>query len=237
MWSEFTVNDVRFGDSIAGASFGGLVIHRYQAGSTVTISGGGAGIAKCVGGTGTDLATCTGNWIDLESQGLTIATTSILLPRNDTKENSVAWEANRTAGAGTGVSIKADNIYTSDGYVDTANTYGIQTVTSIDIANTRVLKKFTGTDSNGVIGNEGDELIVDSAETAGYKYVTAPTDIEKSSRGAGLIISNNVQIKELNIESIQLIHPSAVVSSNTLLHGMKLQNFNMSSTLSVTPIR
>jgi hypothetical protein len=237
MWSEFTVNDVRFGDSIAGASFGGLVINRYQTGSTATISGGGAGIAKCIGGTGTDLATCTGNWIDPESQGLTIATTSILQPRNGTKENSFAWEANRTAGAGTGVSIKADNIYTSDGYGDTANTYGIQTVTSIDVAKTRVLKKFTGTDLNGVIGNEGDELIVDSAETAGYKYVTAPTDIEKSSRATGLIISNNVQIKELNIESIQLIHPTAAVSTNTLLHGMKLQNLNMSSTLSVTPIR
>jgi hypothetical protein len=235
LWSEFTINDVRFGDRTAGDSFGGLVINRYQTGSTVTISGGGASNTKCVGGTGTDLATCTGNWIDPETQGLTIASTSILNQRNGSKENSVAWEANRAAGvAGTGVAIKADNIFTSDGYDNTANTHGIQTSTSIDVANTRILKKADGADANGVTGNEGDELIL-NASLAGYEYVLAPTDLQKANRAEGLILSSNVQIKELNIESIQMIHP--IGGSNTLLHGMKLQNLNMSSTLSVTPIR
>jgi hypothetical protein len=235
LWSEFTINDVRFGDRTAGDSFGGLVINRYQTGSTVTISGGGAGNAKCVGGTGTDLVSCTGNWIDPETQGLTIASTSILNQRNGSKENSVAWEANRAAGvAGTGVAIKADNIFTSDGYDNTANTHGIQTSTSIDVANTRILKKTDGADANGVTGNEGDELIL-NASLAGYEYVLAPTDLQKANRAEGLILSSNVQIKELNIESIQMIHPTG--GSNTLLHGMKLQNLNMSSTLSVTPIR
>ena len=235
LWSEFTINDVRFGDSTTGSSLGALIVKQYQTGSKVTISGGGAGIAKCVGGTGTDLASCDGNWIDPETQGLTVTTQTMLQKRNGSKENSVTWETNRSAGViGTGTALKVDNIYTTDGYDDTANTHGIQTTTSIDVAKTRVLKKNSGTDTNGVSGAEGSELIMDAGETAGYKYVVAPTDLEKADRPEGLIISNNVQIKELNIESVNMIHQNATAP---MLHGVKLQNLNMSSTLSVTPIR
>lgn len=235
LWSEFTINDVRFGDSTTGSSLGALVVKQYQTGSKVTISGGGAGIAMCVGGTGTDLASCDGNWIDPETQGLTVTTQTMLQKRNGSKENSVTWETNRSAGViGTGTALKVDNIYTTDGYDDTANTHGIQTTTSIDVAKTRVLKKNSGTDTNGVSGAEGSELIMDAGETAGYKYVVAPTDLEKADRPEGLIISNNVQIKELNIESVNMIHQNATAP---MLHGVKLQNLNMSSTLSVTPIR
>lgn len=235
LWSEFTINDVRFGDSTTGSSLGALVIKQYQTGSKVTINGGGAGIAKCIGGTGVDLASCDGNWVDPETQGLTITTQAMLQKRNGTKENSITWETNRAAGViGTGTALKVDNIYTTDGYDDNANTHGIQTTTSIDVANTRVLKKTTGVDSNGVSGAEGSELIMDAGEAAGYKYVVAPTNLEKADRPEGLIISNNVQIKELNIESVDMIHPNATAP---MLHGVKLQNLNMSSTLSVTPIR
>ena len=234
LWSEFTVNDVRFGDKTTGSSLGALVINQYQTGSKVTISGGGAGAAKCVGGTGTDLATCDGNWIDPETQGLTIKTQAMLQQRNGSKENSVYWETNRTGGAiGTGTAMKVDNIYTSDGYDDATNTHGIQTTTSIDVAKTRVLKKTTGVDSNGISGNEGDEVIVTGNGATDYSYVD-PASADKNSRPEGLIISNNVQIKELNIEAVNLIHPNA---TSTMLHGVKLQNLNMSSTLSVTPIR
>jgi hypothetical protein len=238
LWSEFTINDVRFGDKNAGSSLGALVINQYQTGSKVTISGGGAGTAKCIGGTGTDLATCTGNWVDPETQGLTVTTQAILQQRDGTKENSVSWETNRVSEVlGTGTAIKLDNIYTSDGYDDVTNTHGIQTTTSIDIAQTRVLKKTTGTDSNGVDGNEGDEVIivpVDAINTEGYIYVGSPTELEKGDRPEGLVLSNNIQIKELNIEAVNMIHSNA---TNSMLHGVKLQNLNMSSTLSITPIR
>ena len=237
LWSEFTINDVRFGDKASGSSLGALVINQYQTGSKVTISGGGAGTAECVGGTGTDLATCDGNWIDTGTQGLTIKTQSILQQRNGEKENSVAWVTNRTAGdIATGTSMTIDNIYTSDGYDDGTNTHGIQTTTSIDVAKTRVLKKTTGVDSNGISGNAGDELIISGSGITDYAYVD-PATADKTNRPEGLILSNNVLIKELNIESVQMLHPNAAGVPDTMIHGMKLQNLNMTSTLSVTPIR
>lgn len=234
LWSEFTINDVRFGDKNTGSSLGALVINQYQTGSKVTINGGGAGTAKCVGGSGSDLATCTGNWIDPETQGLTITTQAMLQQRNGAKENSISWETNRTAGAlGTGTTMKIDNIYTSDGYDNATNTHGIKTTTSIDIAKTRVLKKHTGVDSNGISGNEGDEVIVSGNGATEYTYVD-PATADKTNRPEGLILSSNIQIKELNIDAVNMIHPNA---TSTMLHGVKLQNLNMTSTLSVTPIR
>jgi len=234
LWSEFTINDVRFGDKNTGSSLGALVINHYQTGSKVTISGGGAGTAKCVGGSGSDLATCTGNWIDPETQGLTITTQAMLQQRNGTKENSISWETNRTAGAlGSGTAMKIDNIYTSDGYDNATNTHGIKTTTSIDIAKTRVLKKSSGVDSNGISGNEGDEVIVSGNGATEYTYVD-PATADKTNRPEGLILSSNIQIKELNIDAVNMIHSNA---TSTMLHGVKLQNLNMTSTLSVTPIR
>lgn len=237
LWSEFTINDVRFGNKALGSSLGALVINQYQLGSKITISGGGAATAKCVGGTGTDLTSCDGNWIDPETQGLTVSSQSLLQQRNGNKENSVQWEVNRTAGVlGSGSSMKIDNIYTSDGYDDVTNTHGIKTSTSIDVARTRVLKKSTGVDSNGVAGNKGDEVIVSGSGATDYAYVD-PSIADKSSRPEGLILTNNIQIKELNIESVQMLHPNAAGVPDTMIHGMKLQNMNMTSTLSVTPIR
>jgi acetyltransferase-like isoleucine patch superfamily enzyme len=234
LWSEFTINDVRFGDKNTGSSLGALVINHYQTGSKVTISGGGAGTAKCVGGSGTDLATCTGNWIDPETQGLTITTQAMLQQRNGTKENSISWETNRVGGAlGTGTAMKIDNIYTSDGYDNATNTHGIKTTTSIDIAKTRVLKKSSGVDSNGISGNKGDEVIVSGNGATEYTYVD-PATADKTNRPEGLILSSNIQIKELNIDAVNMIHSNA---TSTMLHGVKLQNLNMTSTLSVTPIR
>ncbi len=92
-------------------------------------------------------------------------------------------------------------------------------------------------DSNGITGNKGDELITTGLGATEYTYVASPTALEKDARAEALILSNNVQIKELNIGSLQLLHPNAGGAADTLLHGMMLQNLNMTSTLSVTPIR
>ena len=67
-------------------------------------------------------------------------------------------------------------------------------------------------------GAEGSELIMDAGEAAGYKYVVAPTNLEKADRPEGLIISNNVQIKELNIESVDMIQPNATAA---MLRGVE----------------
>jgi len=255
LWSEFTVGDVRFGDKTSGASMGGLIVKRYQADSDVIISAGGA-TDKCMGGTGGDATACNtdgGYWLDTGSEGITIASTQILKKRlltTDSKENSVTWITGRTVNdngtdadpsddyyePNTGNQLKVDNIYTSDGYDDT-NTYGIKSTFSVDVAKVRVLKKTTGADVNLIPGNEGDELIINDTEPKGYEYVLAPTPAQQANRPTSLVISSNTQIKELSAESIQLIHPNALATPATLMHGVKLQNLNLTSTLSITPIR
>ncbi len=252
LWSEFTVGDVRFGDKNSGSSLGGLVMKRYQTGSEVVINAGGAG-SKCMDGSGIDAATCGadgGYWLDTGSEGITIASKQILQKRSGSKENSATWITGRTVNnngtvgdttddfydANTGNQLKVDNIYTTDGYDDT-NTHGIQSTFSVDVAKTRVLKKTTGADVNGIVGNKGDELISTGTGLTDYIYVANPDAANQANRPTGLIISSNTQIKELNAESIQLIHSSALATPATLIHGVKLQNLNLSSTLSVTPIR
>lgn len=237
MWASYTIGDVRFGDRDTGDSLGALVIQTYQSGSTVSINGGGAG-TQCVSGSGADSATCEasgGYWIDGGTQGLTIASKSILNQRSGAKENSATWETNRSGGINTGTAMKLDNIYTSDGYDDTSNAFGVQSSMSVDIAKVRVLKKDTGLDGNGVNGSEGDELITDGTGGS-YTYITVPTDADKANRPDALVLTNNVQVKELNIDQVQMLHHSSG-STDTMLNGIKLQNLNMTSTLSVTPIR
>lgn len=233
IWSEMDITDIRFGDKKSGESIGAINVKQYQTGSQLTINGGGAA-SGCVGGSGVDAAACDadgGFWLDAGSEGLTIASKSILNQRSGTKENSVTWTTNR---APNGLSMKLDNIYTSDGYDDASNTHGIQNTLTVDVAKTRVVKKETGIDSNGKAGNAGDELIMNGSD---YDYVAVPSPAQKSNRPETLVLSNNVQIKELNIDAVQLQHSNALATPDTMLNGIKLQNLNLRSTLSVSPIR
>lgn len=242
LWSEALIGDVRFGESTTGESIGGLAIKQYQMGSELTINGGGSATQKCMSGTGVDSTSCEadgGYWLDTGTEGLTLASKQILLQKNGNKENSISWETNRTSGQkDTGTAMILNNIFSSDGYDDTTNTYGVQSTTSADVARSRVIKKETGTDSNGVTGGiAGDEVITSGKGAAEYTYVTTPTDAQKANRPETLIISNNLQIKELNIDSIQMQHSNAVGTPSTMINSIKFQNLNLNSTLSVSPIR
>ncbi len=208
LWSEFRVGNVRFGDKTSGASMGGQIVKSYQAGSELIVSAGGAS-SKCMGGIGGEASVCTTNggyWLDTGAEGITLASKQILLKRNGAKENSATWltgtvNDNGTTGdksddfyeENTAQQLKIDNIYTTDGFDDDTNTYGIQATSSLDVA-------------------------------------TSPLAV------TSLVVSTVTKIKELNAESIQLIHPNALAAPATLIHGFKMQNMNLSATLFVTPI-
>lgn len=94
-------------------------------------------------------------------EGVTIEMKNILArAQSSEKRNSLLWETNRTVDGqgravnGSGTRLVLDNIYTSDGGdfdgdgVDD-NTYGIQTDLSVDVYQTRVVKKENGADSLG----------------------------------------------------------------------------------------
>jgi len=242
-WSKMDVTDFRIGDKDTGASFGRLILESYTVGSESVVSAGGAGTV-CVGGSGVDSVSCAadgGRWEDRGDQGLTIKTTQYFKEKIDSegKRNRITWETNRT-GEGTaapvndsGLQLVFDNFTTNDG-MGLADTYGFRSDYNIDVARTKVLKKSDGADVNGVIGNKGDEKVMNSDGT--YKYVapSAMTAADIASRPVGIAVRTETHFKELDFESVNLVHSSGTES--TLLYGLKMQNFNITTDITATPL-
>jgi len=245
-WSKMDVTDFRIGDKNSGASFGRLVLESYTKDSESIVSAGGAGTV-CIGGTGVDSASCAidgGRWEDRGDQGLTIKTTQYFQSKNDVegKRNRITWETNRT-GEGTsapvndsGMQLVFDNFTTNDG-MGSADTYGFRSDYNIDVARTKVLKKSDGADVNGVVGGKGDEKVMNPDGT--YKYVapSAMTAADIANRPVGLAVRTRTHFKELDFERVNLIHssgPNPVES--TLLYGLKMQNFDITTDITATPL-
>ncbi|KZY67521.1 hypothetical protein A3739_21505 [Oleiphilus sp. HI0067] len=95
-------------------------------------------------------------------------------------------------------------------------------------------KKSDGADSNGVVGNKGDVKVMNPDGT--YRYV-APADLtpeDWDSLPVGLALRTRTQLKELDFGSVDLVHSSG--QSATLLHGLKLQNVDITSDITMTPL-
>ena len=236
-WSTMDIGNLRVGNKLSGGSFGRIALHTYEKGSSMTIKGGGAGDVL-VGGTMEHRG----------SQGVTVSLKNIFADAvSAVKRNRFTWETNRTTSGGvpqknSGMQIAFDNFTTNDG-VDGQNTYGLQNDINVDIYQTKVIKKSDGPDSNGVVGNRGDEKIMDSSQPAGYKYVSNPTATDIANRPLGFAVKADTRFKELSVGSVKLIHPSQynpadpVNSGSTILYGMKIQNVDIVSNLTATPIQ
>lgn len=242
-WSKLDVTDFRIGGKDTGASFGRLVLESYEVASESIISAGGAG-QICIGGVGANLSDCqadNGRWDDRGVQGITIAAKRHFKEKIEAegKRNRFTWEVARTgegtAGVAndTGLQLIFDNFTTNDGD-GLSDTFGIQTVHNIDVARAPVIKKTTGTDSNGVFGNKGDEKIMRADGTYEYKSPSSLTAADIANRPVGVAFRNETQFKELNIDKVNLSHP--VGGESTLLYGMKLQNFNITTDITATPM-
>ncbi|UZE95849.1 DUF6160 family protein [Alkalimarinus alittae] len=240
-WSVMDISGLRLGDKITGQSFGRFVVKRYETGSSMIIKAGGAGDI-CVGGNATDAVGCGaagGIWEERGSEGITLSLKNILAEAvSETKRNSFTWESTGGSVANRPMQIVFDNITTNDGDGIT-NTYGIQNDISIDVYQTKVVKKITGADSKGVVGNKGDEKILDGS-AAGYRYVSkadmSATPSLESERPLGFAVNANTRFKELSFGSVQMVHPDAAQPS-TLVYGMSLQNASITSNLTATPIQ
>ena len=242
-WSKMDVTDFRIGDKESGASFGRLILESYEVGSESTVSAGGAG-AFCMEGVGTSSSQCTasgGHWENRGGQGLTIDTKRFFMAKNEVegKRNRITWETNRTGEGtatpinGSGMQLVFDNFTTGDGNGLT-DTYGFRATHHIDVARTRVLKKSSGADSNGVVGNKGDEKIMDAG--GGYHYVAAGsvTAADRTNRPVGMAVRTETSFKELDFERVNLVHPTG--GESTLLYGLKMQNFNITTDITATPL-
>lgn len=246
-WSTMDVGNLRLGDKAEGNSFGRIVVQTYETGSSMTLVPGGAG-AVCAGGMGAGSAACEasgGRWEDRGDEGMTIHLKQVFARAlNDSRKNAITWETNRRVSGGspvngTGVQLVLNDIHTSDGGdfdgdgVDD-NTFGVQTDLSLDVFQTRVVKKSDGADAQGVVGSRGDEKIMDPSAAAGYRYVSSPSAAQLEDRPLGFAVQARTQFKELSINNIDLVHP--VGGAQTVVYGVKMQNFDIKANLTATPI-
>jgi hypothetical protein len=242
-WSKMDVTDFKIGGKDSGASFGRLILETYEVASETVISAGGAGTV-CIGGVGSDAASCgadNGRWEDRGSQGLTIATKRHFKDKivAEGKQNRITWETARigegTVGVAndTGMKLIFDNFTTNDGD-GLGDTFGIQTEYNIDVAHTRVVKKTTGTDSNGVYGEKGWEKVMKSDGTYDYMDPATMSAADIANRPVGLAVRTNTQFKELDFERVNVSHPTG--GESTLLYGLKLQNFDITTDITATPL-
>lgn len=242
-WSRVDVTNFRIGDKVTGSSFGRMVLETYERGSERTFAAGGAG-SVCVGGTGIDSVSCQadgGRWEDRGEQGLTISSTRFFKDSIEAegKRNRFTWEVGRN-GEGTaavindtGLQLVFDNFTTNDGDGVT-DTFGIQTVQNLDLGAAYVVKKVTGADSNGVVGNKGDIKVLNGDGTYRYVALADMTAADWDSLPVGMALHTRTQFKELDFESVKLGHSSG--NEDTLLYGLKLQNFDIESDITMTPL-
>jgi len=218
-WSTLDVHDVRWGDRNNGQSLGRIVLRRYEQGSTLSLSSGGAG-ALCVGGSGSNAAACSasgGRWEDRGNEGLTAGLKNVFVrdtsgnPASSVstseKRNQLIIETDRVNGVnGSGAQLVVDNFHTSDANPTdaNANSYGVRVDLNLDVAPTRVCDK----GASGCPPVSPDPL--------------------------GFAVNGRVHFKEINIDRIQNVHPTG--GAVTSMYGIKLQNADIRANLTATPI-
>ncbi|MDP3815872.1 DUF6160 family protein [Pseudomonas sp.] len=218
-WSKLDVGDVRWGDRLTGTSLGRLVLKRYEQGSTLALSSGGAG-ALCIGGSGADAAACSasgGRWEDRGDEGLSVKLKNVYVRdtsgnpatsvSTNEKRNQIILETGRVNGVnGTGSQLVVDNFHTSDGNSadPAANSYGFNVDINLDVAPTKVCTP----NASGCTPVSPDPL--------------------------GFAVNGRVHFKEVNIDRLQHVHPDG--GAVTSMYGIKLQNADIRANLTATPI-
>ncbi|MCY1436974.1 hypothetical protein D9M71_531170 [compost metagenome] len=219
-WSKLDVADLRWGDRNTGTSLGRLVLKRFEQGSTLALSSGGAG-ALCVGGSGANAGACSaggGRWEDRGNEGVSVKLKNVFVRdaavesssngvATDEKRNQIIWETNRVNGAaGSGSQLVVDNFYISDGNPadPNANTYGFNADLNPDVAPTKVCTK------------NGDSCTPVTPDPLGFA------------------VNGRIHFKEANVERLQHVHPTG--GAATSMYGIKVQNADISANLTATPI-
>jgi len=250
-WSTMDIANLRWGDKTSGRSLGRIKLERFEQNSLLAISPGGAG-QVCVGASATSEAACGsggGRWENRGNQGMTVALVAKFADESKGvgdsagARNRFTWENNRNESSlgeydnDSGTQIIFDNYSTNDGLgTSDDNTYGLKANLNIDVYETKVLKKSTGVDENGVVGSLGEELIYDDVARDSYTYVASPNASQKALRPLGFAVQGNVSFKELNIDAVQLKHPN-IPTPQTVFYGVVMQNLNLTTNLTATPIQ
>jgi len=137
-WSTIRIGDIKFGDKVGGASLGSFTLERLENGTTIAVASGGAG-QVCIGGSGSDAASCNadgGRFEDRGEEGLNIKVKGVFVeddgsPQYAGKGNRFSWKQD------TGTTIAMENFSTNDGDGTTNNNYGLNVDLAVDVAETR----------------------------------------------------------------------------------------------------
>lgn len=222
-WSKLEANDLRLGTKAAGTSIGRLLVKTYEQDSTLNLATGGSG-ALCVGAVAASASGCAtagGRWEDRGNEGLTVKIKSVYVRdanvdstvngiATDEKRNQIALEARRSVG--------------SD--AKPINGTGVQVV----LDNFWSSDAKVGDGSANTFGFNAD-LGIDVAPTV----VISKAPPFTQTAPLGFAVNGRVTFKEIGADRVQLVHPTG--GSQTVLHGMRMQNADVRVNLTATPIK
>ena len=246
-WSTMDIANLRWGDKKTGTSLGRIKLERFEQNSLLAIYPGGAG-QVCVGGSlnaDGDACSGVGRFEDRGEQGITVSLKAAFADEGVTSDgtatarNRLTWENNRTESlvAGeyindSGTQMIFNNFSTNDGTgAGDTNTHGFQANLNIDVFETKVLKKTPNADG------KFEELIYDTDARDTYKYVLSPNAAQKALRPLGFTVQGNITFKELIIDEVQLVHANARTTPQTVFYGVVMQNLDLTTNLTATPIQ
>ncbi|MEH6448633.1 MAG: DUF6160 family protein [Oleispira sp.] len=258
-WSTMDIANLRWGDKAGGRSLGRIKLERFEQNSSLAIIPGGAG-EVCVGANASSESACGsggGRWEDRGEQGMTVSLKAAFADAGATTDgsaiarNRLTWENNRDINpAGDevkGTQIVFNNFSTNDGTgsdgENSSNDYGFKANLSIDVFETKVLKKTADAQDDTVyelLYDDNSNPVFDEITYVASSIVEANTsdgEALRARRPLGFAVKGNILFKELEIESVQLVHTNAPAAPQTVFYGVVMQNFNLTTNLTATPIQ
>lgn len=207
-WSTIDIGDIKFGGKADGVSLGSFRLDRLEDGTTISVASGGAG-QVCVGGTGSTAAACGASGGRFEDRG----------------EQGLTVKLN-------GKFVEAGS--TDPRYAGKSNSFSWTQTSGTKIA----LENFSTSDGRSGTNEYGlnVDLSIDVAKTVVLDQNRQPVKVNGEDP-LGFAVLGRVHFKQLNIDNLTLTGSGANAIPQTLLSGVVIQNADITTNLTATPIR
>ena len=207
-WSTIDIGDIKFGDKVNGQSLGSFRLDRLEDGTTISVASGGAG-QVCIGGSGSTAAACSASGGRFEDRGEQ------------------------------GLTVKLNGKFVEAGSADPRYAGKSNSFTWTQTNGTKIaLENFSTRDGSASTNNYGlnVDLSIDVAETVVLDENRNPVQVNGQDP-LGFAVLGRVHFKQLNIDNLTLTGSGVNAVPQTLLSGVVIQNANITTNLTATPIR